>query len=429
MNILYLAHRIPYPPNKGDKLRAFRQIERLSREHRVWCVCFVDRPGDFQYVEDLRRHCAEVIAVELRPRTATLRGAASLLFGGMVTTGYYACGAMREQLRQLKRRVRFDAIVAFSSSMARYARMVPARRRILDLCDCDSQKWLAYADRHAGPMRRLHALEGRRLARMERACLNEFDAAIVITDSEAATLAPFAPPGRLHVVGNGVHLPDDRLLERDKHRFPPIVGFVGVMDYWPNVDAVKWFVEECWPAIRQAHPAAVFRIVGRCPTRGVRRLAKTPGVQVVGEVDDVGWEVRRFDVSVAPLRIARGLQNKVLEAMAYAKPIVLTTGAAEGIIGRSGEHFLTADSPQAFIQHVRILLDNQAERERLGAAARSLVAARYRWDDVLDAFDRIVTSTAVGWSWGRPRREVGCFQSTIVNRHSPQPRPILQTVP
>jgi len=390
MNILYLAHRIPYPPNKGDKLRAFRQLQHLASRHRVWCACFVDDAADGTHVELLSRMCEDVAAVRLNRKWAALRGLIGLVRGGTVTESYYTHPAMREVLRRWCAGQRFDAVVAFSSSMAPYALAVSARRRVLDLCDRDSRKWLQYAALAGGPRRCLYRVEGRRLARREREGLDAFDAAILITSAEAKGLARYQRRGKLHIIGNGVDVPHFDVPDGGP-RTHPTIGFVGVMDYAPNVDAVRWFVAACWPGIRAAVPQAVFRIVGRSPARAVRRLASVQGIEVTGEVEDATAEVRRFDVSVAPLRIARGLQNKVLEAMACARPVVLSSGAAEGIDGRHGHEYLVADTADETVGHVVRLLGDPVERERLGLTARQFVAANHCWREELDRFEFIVT--------------------------------------
>jgi sugar transferase (PEP-CTERM/EpsH1 system associated) len=388
MNILYLAHRIPYPPDKGDKLRAFRQIERLGKRHRVRCVCFVDTPSDFRHVVALRGFCEDVAAVELRPMYAKARGLWKLIRGGTITEGFYESREMREVLRRWTSATHFDAVVAFSSSMAAYALSVPSSRRVLDLCDRDSRKWLDYADHGHGAARRFFRMEGARLAVCELRWIDAFDAAILITEAEAAPLREFVATRKLHIIGNGVALPT---LPNAKATIRPTVGFVGVMDYLPNIDAVLWFVCECWPLIRSAHPTAVFRIVGRSPVRSVRRLGRFPGVQVVGGVDDVGAELQRFDVSVAPLRIARGTQNKVLEAMAAAKPVVLTGKAAAGIGAEDGRDYLVHDTPAAIAGAVRDLLADPSARQRLGDSARRFVAERHRWGEHMDQYELLVT--------------------------------------
>ncbi|MBU0718156.1 MAG: glycosyltransferase, partial [Planctomycetes bacterium] len=250
--------------------------------------------------------------------------------------------------------------------------------------------------------------EGHRLAEVERTWIDAFNAAILITKAEVEALDSRAPREKIHVVGNGVELPDLADPSRDylsSEGSPaegsstdlgpqpdgnPIVGFVGALDYYPNIDGVVWFVRRCWPDVRAAHPQAVFRIIGRAPTRPVRRLARVPGVEVVGPVENAAAEVRKLHVSVAPLRIARGLQNKVLEAMAGHKPVVLTPEAAEGIAARDGEHYLVARTANELARAIIELLDDPAKRHRLGQAARRFVAANHCWEGELRKLELIV---------------------------------------
>ncbi len=394
MNVLYLVHRIPYPPDKGDKLRSFRQLEHLARRHRVWCACFVDDPADGCHVGVVRRHCEDVLAINLGWLRTRLQGLAGLLRGKTISESAYRHEAMRAVLGRWCETTRFDAVVAFSAGVAPYAFLVPARRRVLDLCDLDSRKWLDYADASRGPRRWLYRLEGRRLAERERLWLGAFDATILITHAEADPLLGGAFDHRIHVVENGVDLPERQPCPRESRASsssPPTVGFVGQMDYRPNIDAVRWFASACWPAIRRAMPNAVFRIVGRRPTWSVRRLRRVPGVEVVGAVDQLGPELQRLDVSVAPMRIARGLQNKVLEAMAWGKPVVLTQAALEGIDARHDREVIVADRPQQIAAAVQELLSDPALRARLGDSARDYVARHHRWKSILRRFELIVT--------------------------------------
>ncbi len=395
MNILYLAHRIPYPPNKGDKLRAFRQIERLSRRHFVRCVCFIDDPVDFRHVESLKRVCGDVLAVPLNRRRATLKGLWGLARGRTITESFYAHCAMREALRRACMEIRFDVAVAFSSSMAPYALSVPAERHVLDLCDCDSEKWAAYSQYASPATRWLYALESRRLATCERQWANSFDATMVVTESEAQTLRPHIERGKLHVVGNGVDVVPLCPVAKPGVVGAPVVGFVGVMDYFPNVDAVCWFAEHCWPSIRAQVPRAELRIVGRSPVGRVRRLTRRAGITVVGEVENVAEQLREFDVSIAPLRIARGVQNKVLEAMAAAKPVVVTPQVAASFGAVDGHDCVVADAPDRVARAVTRLLLDPIERTRIGESGRRFVTANFRWEDQLQRFEQIVTGQTV----------------------------------
>ncbi len=377
MRILYLAHRIPYPPNKGDKIRAFHAIEHLARRHDVYCACFVDDPADLRYVAVLRQMCREVIALPLNRRWATLRGLADLLIDESASEGFYRDARMARALKELGRRVDFDAVLAFSSSMGQYAHCVTARRRVIDFCDRDSRKWAQLAGAHRGPKSWLLAAEARQLAALERRLHIRFDASVLIAPHEAED---WNIPCRrkLHFIGNGVAVPP----LPDSPRYDSgVVGFVGDMRYPPNIDGVRWFVEQIWPRIRRNHPAAAFHIVGRHPTRAIRRLKATPGVHVMGEVADVQACLADFQLVVAPLRIARGVQNKVLEAMAAAKPVVAAPAAATGIDAAPGEHFYLAENEPMFALQVGRLLDSPTVCAHLGRAGRTLVENHYRWEE------------------------------------------------
>ncbi len=399
MNILYLAHRIPYPPNKGDKMRSFRFLEHLSKRHRVWCACYVDDPNDMQYVHALQAICEDVIAIPLNKHRATVRGLWGLLRGKTVTEYYYRTPEMKKSLIEWSSHLKFDVAIAFSSSMVRYVYRVPAKRRVLDLCDLDSQKWHEYADHSIAPLKWLYRLEGRRLATKEQWWAHASDATIVITQAESIELRRFVLEGKLHVVTNGVHMPtthekseqEQKEASNGKPNQLPVIGFVGVMDYRPNVDAVCWFVENCWEEIRQAYPKCEFRIVGRNPSRAVKKLGRVAGVTVVGEVKEVSDELNKFTVSIAPMRMARGLQNKVLEAMVAEIPVVLSSKAAKGISGKNGETYLVADSPDHVIRSISRLLSDPNLRERIGQMGYRFVSLHHNWIESLRKYELIAT--------------------------------------
>jgi len=274
---------------------------------------------------------------------------------------------------------------------------VPADRRVLDLCDLDSLKWRDCADRATGPRAWLLRSEAGRLAERERRWVDAFDASVLISEAEAATLDDDRRlREKVHVVTNGVDLPDEWMSTAPNRLpgAPPVasrVGFVGMMNYAPNVDAVCWFARECWPAIRRAIPDATFRIVGRAPSSAVRRLETIPGVEVTGPVDDVVAELAEIDVSVAPMRIARGVQNKILEAMAASRAVVLTRAAALGIAARDGHDFVVADAPTEIAQRIVDLLQDDKRRSRIGRNARRYVALNHRWEAAMLPFELIAT--------------------------------------
>ena len=375
MKILYLAHRLPYPPNKGDKIRSFHQVEYLSRRHRVWCACFVDDRDDLGHVDSLEKCCEAVAAIPLNCTLAAVRGLWWLARRGTLTEGYWHNRRMRQVVARWSQQVGFDAVVVFSSGMASYGLACPAPRRVIDFCDWDSRKWTDYAAWARWPKSRLFAVEGRRLARREADWIKAYDASVIITEAEAAELDDPALRGRVAVIGNGVEL----------HPYAPPpearrVGFLGAMDYPPNIDAVCWFADRVWPAVRRQVPQATFQIVGRNPSDRVLALGRRPGIEVTGEVPNTGPYLDGFSVSVAPLRIARGLQNKVLEAMAAGRPVVLTSAAAAGIEARDDRDYLIADDADRTASAVTSLLRDPQRSTAVGRSARALVQEHFNWD-------------------------------------------------
>lgn len=391
MKILYLAHRLPYPPNKGDKIRSFHELEYLARGHRIWCACFIDDPADLRHVDSLSSHCEALAALPLNKKLAIARGLGHVLRGGTLTEGFYRDRRMRETVQRWSDSVGFDAVVVFSSSMAPYGLQCKAARRVIDFCDWDSLKWADYAKQHGGLRRRLFASEARRLRRLEVEWVRAFDAAVVITGDEASELQEPAIGDRVTVVRNGVAL--------RPYAPPPVdprVGFVGAMDYAPNVDAVCWFADRVWPGILAAVPRATFDIVGRGTTRRVRALAGLPGIRVLGEVPSVARHVDGFALTVAPLRIARGLQNKVLEAMSAGRAVVLTEQAARGIGGRDGVHYAVASQEDHMARTAVSLLDDRGRAVEMGAAARAFVESRFNWGREMARLESLLSVELAG---------------------------------
>ncbi|MCH9058592.1 MAG: TIGR03087 family PEP-CTERM/XrtA system glycosyltransferase [Planctomycetes bacterium] len=439
MNILHLAHRIPYPPNKGDKLRAFRQIQHLARSHRVTAAFFVDDPEDERHVAGLRAHCYRVVVIRIHKRRRMIHGMIRWLGGGTITEGFYDVAAMRRALAQLTREIEFDAILAFSSSMAAFALDVPARRHVLDLCDLDSAKWSDYARDARPPMRWIYRAEGTRLARRERHWAGAFDATVLITRAEVEALRCEDAERQIHVITNGVTLPEPHAsacaisppephasacaISPSQEHLAPTVGFVGQMNYLPNVDAVCFFARQCWPGIKRVMPDARFRIIGRCPTRVVRRLESIAGIEVAGAVDDIHAELRRIDVSVAPLRIARGLQNKVLEAMVAAKPVVLTPAAATGIDARDGTEFVIAADAKSFTDRVLGLLADKTLRQRIGLAGRRFAQTHHDWTREMARLEAILTEDAEPTTTPRSAATLSTTATPLEVPPSPAPSP------
>jgi sugar transferase (PEP-CTERM/EpsH1 system associated) len=390
-NLLYLVHRLPYPPNKGDKVRSYHLLKHLARRHTVHLGTFIDDPDDEQYLAQVRAMCAEVHAVRLNPKLARLASLAGLTRGEPLTLAYYRDRSLSAWVDALRDRVRIDAAVVFSSSMAQYAagQGVPM---LVDFVDVDSAKWTDYAKAHRWPMSWLYRREGELLLDYERQVAREARASFFVTDKERALFESLAPEsaGLVQTSCNGV---DAEFFAPDAARTSPYAGgelpivFTGAMDYWPNVDAVKWFTADMLPQLRRRWPAARLHIVGRSPTPPVQALAGEH-VNVTGTVPDVRPYLQHAAVVVAPLRLARGVQNKVLEAMAMARPVVAASSCVEAIDVTPGLHLAAATSEADYVEAVHGLLSNPASATAMGRAARECVLATYGWDARLAGLDR-----------------------------------------
>lgn len=392
--LLYLAHRIPYPPNKGDKVRSFNILRHLSRDWTVHLGCFVDDPADRAHLPALDTWCSSVEAVRLSPRYARLLSLRGLLTGEALSLPYYRNARLAAWVREVVRREGVRHAVVFSSTMMQYVEAEPGLDVVADYCDVDSAKWTQYAAERSGPMAWLYRREGVRLLAYETRAARRARAVSFVSEAEAALFRDRAPgvAARVHAFGNGV---DAERFSPDPARASPYPGhvravvFTGAMDYWPNIDAVTGFVREVWPALAAAEPDIEFWIVGMNPAPEVRALAAGARIRVTGTVPDVRPYLQHAAAVVAPLRIARGVQNKVLEAMAMARPVVVSSAAAEGLDAEDGTHFLVAEDATATRLRLAQVLDSPALAQRLGEAARVRVLARFSWDAHLQALDRL----------------------------------------
>ncbi len=393
--VLMLVQRIPYPPNKGEKIRHFRVLKHLAASFEVHLGCLIDDPLDMQHVPVVRALCADAYFATLhrrRARVACLRG---LLTGEPLSVTFYRDRGLGEWTRRVLREVRPEAIFVCSSNMAPYVLDMrgPERLRIVDHTDVDSEKWRAYAATGSLPMRWLHRREWRLMARLEGRIAAACDWSTFVSAEEAALFARLHPAraDRIRAVSNGV---DHAYFDPARHFAAPFACdgpryvFTGTMDYPPNVDAVAWFAEAILPLIHAAMPAAQFHIVGANPAPRVRALAALRGVFVTGRVADVRPYLAHATAAVAPMRIARGIQNKVLEAMAMARPVIVTRGALEGIAAVPGSEVLLADAADAFA--AACLRATGPEAGAIGAAGRQRVLRDFVWAERMRGFDALL---------------------------------------
>lgn len=393
--VLYLTHRVPFPPDKGDRIRNFHVLRQLARRARVRLAALADEPVPAETHAALDELCERVAVVPVSGKLRWVRAAASAATGGSLTEGAFAEPGMRRVIRGWANETRFSAALASASSLAPYLRRDGLERvpGFVDLVDVDSQKWFDYAAASAPPKRWLYRFEGTRLRTLERGLPKWAKAVSIVSRAEATLYEGFAGPGTATVATNGVDL--DYFRPQDGVAEEPALAFVGAMDYRPNVDAAVWFANDVWPAVREKHPAAEFRIVGRKPAPAVAKLAGRPGVKVVGQVPDVREYVARSAVVVVPMRLSRGLQNKVLEALAMGKAVVAAPPALAALGVQPGTHLLQATTPDEWLSSVSELLASPQRRRHLGLAGRRYVEDHHHWDRCLQPLlDRIAPPAA-----------------------------------
>jgi sugar transferase (PEP-CTERM/EpsH1 system associated) len=406
--LLFLAHRIPFPPNKGDKVRSYHLLEYLSERYRVFLGSFVDQAEDWQYVPTVRAYCADTYFGSIHPLRARMKSLSGLVRGEALTLPYYRDAGLRDWIRDVLDSHGIRKAVVFSGAMAQYVVDDARLCKVVDFCDVDSAKWTQYAESRGWPMSWLYRREGERLHAFERQAAESSAASVFVTPAEVELFRRITPgvSARLIHVGNGV----DASYFSPAHDLPspfpagqvPIV-FTGAMDYWPNADAAVWFGNEVLPVVRRNIPNAEFWIVGMNPTPTVRALAGTEGVVVTGTVPDVRPYLLHASVVVAPLRVARGVQNKVLEAMAMGKAVVASSACAGGLTGAAGAQFEVAATAQEFSAKVLELIGTTRSAE-IGKAAREHVLEAYTWAGNLAAIHALLEQ---GEPNGQPDRSAG----------------------
>jgi sugar transferase (PEP-CTERM/EpsH1 system associated) len=402
LNILFLSHRIPYPPDKGDKIRSFNEIVHLARKHNIFLGTTLDVEQDRDLLKELDRYCHDIFAVHFNRQTKLV----SRLFRSepFSVKSFYDDELQRYVDKTLANQ-RIDTIFCFCSSMAEYVFKSKAYREnglrnvkiIMDYVDLDSDKWLQYSKYANFPLDRIYKIENKRLFQYEQKINMCFDHSIFVSEREEAVFRRLFPGLRnVSVIPNGVDYEYFRAEMEADLESPeiieggPVLLFTGIMNYFANEDGVKWFCESIFPIIRKAIPDIRFFIVGNHPTNIVWNLAEIDGVTVTGYVDDIRPFYWMADVCVIPLRIARGLQNKVLEAMATGNTVVATSNASDGIICENGKDLIIADDENRFADAVIELVRNESKRWEIGANAMRNVRVNYDWDKNLKALNQII---------------------------------------
>jgi sugar transferase (PEP-CTERM/EpsH1 system associated) len=388
VNILYVCHRFPFPPKRGGKIRPFNMIRHLAADHQVTVASLARSAEEAREAEGIAPYCAHFEVATVRNPIQVLRMVARLPTVAPSSFGFFRSARLAARIRALVATGKFDLVFVHCSSVAPYVTGIRGVPKILDFGDMDSQKWLEYARYKPFPLALGYSLEGRKLEREEKRLARQFDFCTATTRAEWETLESYGSGVPTDWFPNGV---DSDYFAPDGSAYEPdLVSFVGRMDYYPNQECMFEFCRSVLPRLRERRPGVRLVIVGADPSPAVRRLADLPGVTVTGSVPDVRPYVRRSALMVAPLNIARGTQNKILEALAMGVPVVTSRVAAGGVDAVDGEHFLTATKPDEYVTAICSILDSAAVRARLSSAGRARMLSHHSWPQSMKRLDGII---------------------------------------
>ena len=389
MNILFVCHRFPYPPNRGGKIRPFHMIRHLSQKHRVVVATLAHSQDELHEGAGLAEHCSEVLAEVVPGPVRWLQAVSALPTPVPSSARYFRSPRLYRRIQELQSRMAIDAVIVHCAFVADYARDVRAPLRIMDFGDLDSRKWFDYAQHCGFPLSTGYALESFKLQRVERRLAHDFDHCTVTAQGELESYKELGAATPCTVIPNGVDGEYFRI-SRNRTAHSRNIVFLGRMDYFPNVAGILEFVKNVFPQVRRQVPEAHLRIVGSNPLPKIRALEKLGGISVTGFVPDVRPYVEDAAVAIAPLTIARGTQNKVLECMAMGIPVVASPQVAKGVQARPGRHLLIGETPEKFASQIVDLIENPELRMRIAEAGRQQVISVHSWAESMKLLDQLI---------------------------------------
>ncbi len=389
MKVLFLCHRVPFPPASGSKVRAFQMIRHLSAQgHAVTVASLAHSAEEAEGAQGLADYCSQRMIETVGAMVARVRMVGRVPTAIPSSFGYFASPRLARRVRSALETGLYELVMVHSSSMAPYALGAPAASlRILDFCDMDSQKWREYGQHKPFPWSLGYRFEAGKLERTEIRLARQFDLCTCATPAELQALRQLAPDASSAWFPNGV---DSALFQPADSYDPHLIAFMGRMDYYPNQLAVVAFCREVLPRLQCRRPALRFEVIGANPPRSIRDLAQLRGVSVTGSVADVRPYVRRAALSVAPLSIARGTQNKVLESMAMGVPVVCSPIVSKGVDAVPGEHLLCASSTEEYVALIEQVLESPVLRRKLALAGRNRVLTHHSWTGAMARLDEAI---------------------------------------
>lgn len=393
-DLLFLVHRIPYPPNKGDKIRSYHFLKGLAEYYHIHLVAFIDDPEDWRYVAKIEALTETSLLVNLNASVAKVKSLTGLVTNKALSLPYYHANKAQNWVDKTLREKNIEKVFIYSSVMAQYVAKYDDLDVTIDFVDVDSDKWSQYAQKATWPMNWVYRREAKRLLDYDKRVAKRSKMSVFVSEAESLLFKRLSgnDTEKISYVNNGV---DTVFFDPYQQYDSPYAGennivFTGAMDYWANIDAVIWFVEQVFPLVRQQNNKAQFYIVGSNPTKQVLQLATIDGVSVTGRVDDIRAYVFFANVIVTPLLIARGIQNKLLEAMAMGKRIVATPQAVEGIT-ISDQEVSIAENNADFAKQLIADLNNTSV-DYCSVANREFVTQYYSWNASLKRLTQMITN-------------------------------------
>lgn len=388
MKIFYLCHRFPFPPKRGGKIRPFNMISHFAQKHDVTVASIVRSEEEAEEGKGLAEHCEKYIMQHIPTAAANWNMITRLPTLTPSSLAYFYSSEFARKIQAELDAGQYDLIFVHCAFVAPYVANVRGPVKILDFGDMDSQKWLTYGKVRSFPLSWGYYLDGFKLLRVEKQLAAQFDMCTCTTRAELDTLRSYNTGTKSDWFPNGV----------DHQYFSPThedyvansICFIGRMDYYPNQECMFDFCNKVLPEVRKEIPDVTLTIIGANPSPAVKKLEQLQGVTVTGSVPDVRPYVLKSAVNIAPLNIARGTQNKILESLSMGVPVVASATAAGGVDAVPGEHFLTASTPEEYVSSIVRLLRDPAERARFSSAGRERMLSNHDWQRSMDRMDTIV---------------------------------------